>query len=241
MKRLLLIVALLIICLVCRAEHKKADFYMLSLNDKTYPDYFLDNEYDDCYLYLLNDGRYCIELEWDASDDIIYMDRISMGNYSSKGDTLYFNDRFTFFKFEAVIKDNVISFTSGFPFLIGRNLKYNRQIMYDYDASHYDRHKSMLSETADSIAFGEPIYPLEFKSYTSVKRYSVPTNININEDETYSLVYGGLLFSKGQWERIGNLIRLKDNNLNHDHYVLIKDGELVMYTIDASCFKQSYK
>lgn len=241
MKRLLSIVALLIICLVCRAEHKKADFYMLSLNDKTYPDFFLDNDYDDCYLYLLNDGRYCIELEWDASDDIIYIDRISIGNYTSKGDTLYFNDKFTFFKFEAVIKDNVISFTSGFPFLIGRNLKYNRQIMYDYDASHYDRHKSMLSETADSIAFGEPFYPLEFKSYTSVKRYSVPTNININEDETYSLVYGGLLFSEGQWERIGNLIRLKDNNLNHDHYVLIKEGELVMYTIDVSCLKQSYK
>lgn len=125
--------------------------------------------------------------------------------------------------------------------MIGKTFTFRYTTMYKYDDSYYDRHESLLSETKDSIAFGEPFYPLEFRSYQA-NRYSDMNNIlNINEDGTYSFMAGGLLFSEGKWERIGNIIRLKDSYLNHDHYVLVKENELVMYTIDIACKKISLK
>lgn len=242
MKRFLFIVSALFVCLVCCAQKdQKADYYHLSLSDKPYPDYFLDTLFDDCGLTLLKDGRYVIVIDWDLSDDMIYGDHISMGNYTTKGDTIYFNDKFTSYKFEAVSKDEKITFTKGFPFMIGNTFTFRYTTMYKYDDSYYDRHKSLLSETKDSIAYGEPFYPLEYKSYEGHKYSDMKYILNINEDETYSFVYGGLLFSAGKWERIGNIIRLKDSYLNHDHYVLVKENELVMYTIDIACKKISLK
>lgn len=242
MKRFLFIVSALFVCLVCSAQKdQKADYYHLSLSDKPYPDYFLDTLFDDCGLTLLKDGRYVIVIDWYLSDDMIYGDHISMGNYTTKGDTIYFTDKFTSYKFEAVSKDEKITFTKGFPFMIGKTFTFSYTTMYKYDDSYYDRHKSLLSETKDSIAYGEPFYPLEYKSYEGHKYSDMKYILNINEDETYSFVYGGLLFSAGKWERIGNIIRLKDSYLNHDHYVLVKENELVMYTIDIACKKISLK
>ena len=242
MKRFVFIVSALLVCHVCSAkEEQDADFYRLKLTDKPYPDYFQDDDYDDCFLDLLKDGRYAIKLDWDVSDDMINIDHISMGNYTTKGDTIYFTDKFTSYSFVAVSNNQEITFTKGFPFMVGQVFTLCGSSTTDYYDSFYDRHKSLLSETKDSIAYGEPFYPLEYKSYEGHKYSDMKYILNINEDETYSFVYGGLLFSAGKWERIGNIIRLKDSYLNHDHYVLVKEKELVMYTIDITCKKISLK
>lgn len=242
MKRFLFIVSALFVCLVCSAkEEQDADFYTLKLSDKPYPDYFQDDDFDNCFLYLLKDGRYIIEIELYESDDMFLINNTSMGNYTKSGDTIYLTDKFTSYKFEAVINNKEIAFSKGFPFMMGKVFTFFNSTTIDYDDSYYDRHKSLLSETKDSIAYGETFYPLEYKSYEGHKYSDMKYILNINEDETYSFVYGGLLFSAGKWERIGNIIRLKDSYLNHDHYVLVKENELVMYTIDIACKKISLK
>ncbi len=240
MKRFLIIVSALLVCLVCRAAYYEADYYSLSLGDKYNIDSFQDTVFDYCGLSLLKDGRYVISISNWESDDMLFTDNISMGKYTNDGDTIYFTDKFTSYRFEAVFNDEEITFTKGFPFMIGKTLTFCCTTKNDYYDSYYDMHKNLFSEKIDSVAFGEPFYPLEYKSYQA-HRYSLPYNLIINEDGTYSIVYGGLMFSEGNWERIGNIIRLKDSHLNHNHYVLIKENKLVMCTIDISCDKISLK
>lgn len=51
--------------------------------------------------------------------------------------------------------------------------------------------------------------------------------LNIQQNNKYKLEFKNIILSEGEWHRDDNVIELKDLNLKHSFYILIKDKILI--------------
>lgn len=193
-----------------------------------------------CFLMLYDDGRYLMELDSYLTDDMSYATFLSSGLYHWSNDSLYLENKkygydLIFRSLDSVTIQNV----KGYPFMVDKCFTGEMRYLDDYPDYIERNNKSFIDKISSHNSSIEPYYELNYKSYNYLNR--VEYVISLKEDSTYTIDYDNLTLSIGTWERNGNLLIMKDNNLNCAYYALIRQNELEAYTIDYVCLKIALK
>lgn len=214
--------------------------YQLVIPSERESDEFQHDKSNGCFLMLYDDGRYLMELVSYLTDDMSYATFLSSGLYHWSNDSLYLDNKkygydLIFRSLDSVTIQNV----KGYPYIVDKCFTGELGYLDDYPDYIERSNKSFIDKISSYNSSSEPYYELTYKSYIFLN--SVEYAISLKEDSTYNIDYDNLTLSRGTWERNGNLLIMKDNNLNCIYYALIRENELEAYTIDYVCLKITLK
>ena len=221
-------------------NQNKGILYQFEISGEKATDIIQHNKTNSCFLMLYDDGRYLMELDSYLTDDMSYATFLSSGLYHWSNDSLYLENKkygydLIFRSLDSVTIQNV----KGYPFMVDKYFTGEMRYLDDYPDYIERSNKSFIDKISSYNSSSEPYYELNYKSYIFLN--SVEYAISIKEDSTYNIDYDNLTLSRGTWERTGNVLIMKDNNLNCFYYALIRENELESYTIDYVCLEITLK
>lgn len=180
-----------------------------------------------------NERNYLMLLIDEYYDDIVVIPVLSVGDYLDSGDTFVLYDKDN--ESEWVLRKNVdgsLSVEKGFCTIVSTRLV--------YDEGGYDIYKSIevyledchLKQAKEKYLSQTDLQDLQYGVY----EYMHPSAIGIDlmENGRYNYILQDSIFSKGNWERRGNLIEFYDDCLGKAFFALIEDGYIIPKTLPGN-------
>ena len=194
---------------------------------------------EDCFLWLYDDGTYTIELEswWEyfynaqisLVEEAVTL-HVSIGRYYWDGDKLYCKDAITNSTFDFISSNGNLITVKGLPFMNDRvfsGLSKDSHTFLDMSNAMTETKWQELNKSVKELPLRKTRYKTTLEEFRNF-------SIDVNQDNTYEMKYGGFLLSQGKWERNGNLLVMHDNNVGGNYHALIEDNTLTIYTLEGT-------
>lgn len=189
----------------------------------------LSNNDLNCYLEMFSDGKYLIKLSYKNAPDLMMSQVFSFGEYKveNNGDyTLTDATNNYNITLQPVSGDKVFLVNDGFKWM-----------QMNYFVKNSEKPSSPISILSDFLSsreltnYREKIRDDKNKNNFTKGLYQSDFNPNFtfiaNEHGTYSIKFYSLELSNGTWEKEHNFLKLKDNNLASDFFVMVdSNGKL---------------
>ncbi|MDO5663837.1 MAG: hypothetical protein Q4G63_01100 [Bacteroidia bacterium] len=181
----------------------------------------LTNSDLNCYLDIFSHGKYLIKLSYKNAPDLMMSQVLSFGKYEIKNNGDYkltdsTNDYVI--TLEPVSDNKVFMVKDGFGWMQMNYFVRNSQkpssplSVLDNFLSHQDLLKYREKITNDKNNFKKGFYQSDFNPNFT---------FNANENGTYSIKFYSLELSNGRWKKENNFLKLKDNNLTSDFFMMV--------------------
>lgn len=205
----------------------------------------LTNSDLNCYLDMFSDGKYLIKMSYKNAPDLMMSQVLSFGKYEVENNGDYkltdSTNEYTI-TLEPVSGNKVFMVRDGFKWM-----------QMNYFVKNSEKPSSPISILNDFLSHQELLnyrekvrntttsYKNNFKKGFYQSDFNPNFTFNANENGTYSIKFYSLELSNGAWEKENNFLKLKDNNLTSDFFVMIgSDGKLKSVLMPGDFFLSSF-
>ncbi|MDO5524190.1 MAG: hypothetical protein Q4G48_09135 [Bacteroidia bacterium] len=186
----------------------------------------LTNSDLNCYLDMFDNGKYLIKMSYKNAPDLMMSQVLSFGEYKTEDNGNYKltdgTNEYTI-TLEPVSGKNVFMVRDGFNWM-----------QMNYFVKNSEKPSSPISILDNFLSRQQLLnyrekmkntYKGNFKNGFYQSDFNPAFTFNANENGTYSIRFYSLQLSGGTWEKEDNFLKLKDNHLNTDFYVLIESDQ----------------
>lgn len=191
----------------------------------------LSNSDLNCYLDVFSNGKYLIKMSYKNAPDLMMSQILSFGEYKvEKNGDYKLTDSTNDYNItlQPVSGNKVFMVSDGFKWM-----------QMNYFVKNSEKPSSPISILDDFLSRQELLnyrekvrntatsYKNSFKKGFYQSDFNPNFTFNANENGTYSIKFYSLELSNGTWQKENNFLKLKDNNLTADFFVMIDpDGKL---------------
>lgn len=169
------------------------------------------------YIELYENGNYQIKLIKDYSHDFIFQVLVSKGKFDINNQSIKFSDINEELNFSANYVEKSIQFTNSYCFLKDISFRFYHQYN-DEEVS------SIASRSIDQGKLNQYMQCPEQKEFKpGTYDFEKVYKLNIYSEGKFEYFFEDLLVLKGEWYKKNNVIILRDEELNHEFYLLIKN------------------
>ena len=201
----------------------------------------LTNSDLNCYLDMFGNGKYLIKMSYKNAPDLMMSQVLSFGEYSVESNGDYkLTDATNEYKItlQPVSGNKVLMVSDGFKWM-----------QMNYFVRNSEKPSSPISILDDFLSREELVNYREkikngknnFRKGFYQSDFNPNFTFNANENGTYSIKFYSLELSNGTWEKENNFLKLKDNNLASDFFVLVdSDGKLKSVLMPGDFFLSNF-
>lgn len=201
----------------------------------------LTNSDLNCYLDMFGNGKYLIKMSYKNAPDLMMSQVLSFGEYSVESNGDYkLTDATNEYKItlQPVSGNKVLMVSDGFKWM-----------QMNYFVRNSEKPSSPISILDDFLSREELLNYREkikngknnFRKGFYQSDFNPNFTFNANENGTYSIRFYSLELSNGTWEKENNFLKLKDNNLASDFFVLVdSDGKLKSALMPGDFFLSNF-
>ena len=201
----------------------------------------LTNSDLNCYLDMFGSGKYLIKMSYKIAPDLMMSQVLSFGEYNMEDNGDYKLTDGTneyVITLEPVSGNKVFMVRDGFGWM-----------QMNYFVRSSEKPSSPISILDDFLSREELLNYREkikngknnFRKGFYQSDFNPNFTFNANENGTYSIKFYSLELSNGTWEKENNFLKLKDNNLASDFFVLVdSDGKLKSVLMPGDFFLSNF-
>ena len=201
----------------------------------------LTNSDLNCYLDMFGNGKYLIKMSYKNAPDLMMSQVLSFGEYSVESNGDYkLTDATNEYKItlQPVSGNKVLMVSDGFKWM-----------QMNYFVRNSEKPSSPISILDDYLSREELLsYREKIKNDTSNFKtgyfqsdLTPGFTFTTTEKGNYNIKFYSLELSTGTWQKENNFLKLKDNHLNTDFYVMIEpDGKLKSVLMPGDFFLSNF-
>lgn len=161
-------------------------------------------------------------------DDFIYENIWSYGTYKMDSDNIILSDSIQDCSIRYEIHNKTFLPTSTFTFLENQRLCYSQSDPRD-DMPYVCSHNFVFSSEEIELYNKQEKNPLVFRPGIYGNRFEdgFLFRYSFFPNGFYTITWYGQVLSEGRWERENNVLKLTDDHLKYNRYLLIGDGAII--------------
>ena len=205
----------------------------------------LSNNDLNCYLDVFSNGKYLIKMSYKNAPDLMMSQILSFGEYKveENGDYKLTDSTNDYnITLQPVSGDKVFMVSDGFKWMqMNYFVKNSEKPSSPISILDNFLSRQELLNYREKVKIDKNTYKNTFKKGFYRSDFDSNFTFNANDNGTYSIKFYSLELSNGTWQKENNFLKLKDNNLTADFFVMIdSDGKLKSALIPGDFFLSKF-
>ena len=179
----------------------------------------------DCNIYFFKSGNYYIEVNENITSDMNESLVFSYGTFVVNGSVVKLLDKVNNYTMELILDNKELVVKKSFNWLLSKHFTFSGSISNSepkFITSKFDTLETQL-ERKNYKRLNKNLFSFDLGTYKNKQGFC----LNIQQNNSYKLVFKNIILSEGQWFREGNELSLFDITLKHSFYLLIDNQKLI--------------